>query len=94
MVQRLPTHRRDLLELYAQEHRDARLIPDDADVAFVVDDFREAMAEVQAAGLELVGEPVWAAEAFGDPTLGEFAGSSFAPPTGASSRSSRSPTSR
>ena len=73
--QRLPSHRRDLLELYAQEHRDATLIPDDADVviAFVVDDIREAMAEVQAAGLELVGEPVWAAEAFGDPRLGEFA---------------------
>jgi hypothetical protein len=39
----------------------------------VVDDIREAMSEVQAAGLELVGDPVWAAEAFGDPTLGEFA---------------------
>jgi len=74
-LQRLPTHRRDLLEVYAQEHRDARLIPDDADVviAFVVDNIREAMAEVQAAGLEIVGEPVWAAEAFGDPTLGELA---------------------
>jgi hypothetical protein len=59
--QRLPTHRRDLVEVYAQEHRDARLIPDDADVviAFVVDDIREAMAEVQSAGLEIVGEPVW-----------------------------------
>jgi hypothetical protein len=28
---------------------------------------------VHAAGLELVGEPVWAAEAFGDPTLDELA---------------------
>jgi catechol 2,3-dioxygenase-like lactoylglutathione lyase family enzyme len=73
--QRLPTHRRDLVEVYAHEHRDKRLIPDDADfvLGFVVDDIREAMAEVQAAGLELVGEPVWAAEAFDDPTLGEFA---------------------
>jgi hypothetical protein len=61
--------------VHAREHRDARLIPDDADVviAFVVDDIREAMADVQAAGPELVGDPVWAAEAFGDPTLGEFA---------------------
>lgn len=42
-------------------------------IAFVVDDIREAMAEVQAAGLEIVGVPVWAAEAFGDPTLGGFA---------------------
>jgi len=73
--QRLPTHRRDLLEVYAQDHRDARLIPDDADfvIAFVVDDIREAMGEVQAAGLELVNEPVWAAEAFDEPAYGEFA---------------------
>ncbi len=33
----------------------------------------EAMAEVQAAGLELVNEPVWAAEAFRDPGLGDSA---------------------
>ena len=73
--QRLPAHRRDLLEVYARKHRDVRLIPDDADIviASVVDDIRGAMTEVRAAGLELVGEPVWAAEAFGDPTLGEFA---------------------
>lgn len=73
--QRLPTHRRDLVEVYAQEHRDIRLIPDEADfvIAFVVDDIREAMTEVQAAGLELVNEPVWAAEAFDEPAFGEFA---------------------
>ena len=73
--QRLPTHRRDLIEVYAQGHRDARLIPDDADfvMGFVVDDIREAMTEVQAAGVEIVGEPIWAAEAFDDTTLGEFA---------------------
>jgi catechol 2,3-dioxygenase-like lactoylglutathione lyase family enzyme len=72
--QRLPTHRRDLIEVYAQGHRDARLIPDDADfvMGFVVDDIREAMTEVQAAGVEIVGEPIWAAEAFDDPTLAEF----------------------
>jgi catechol 2,3-dioxygenase-like lactoylglutathione lyase family enzyme len=73
--QRLPTHRRDLVEVYAQEHRDVRMIPDDADfvIAFVVDDLREALAEVQAAGLEIVNEPVRAAEAFNDPAFGEFA---------------------
>ena len=73
--QHLPTHRRDLVEVYAPEHRDIRLIPDDADfvIAFVVEDLREAMAEVRAAGLELVNEPVWAAEAFDDPAYGEFA---------------------
>jgi len=73
--QRLPTHRRDLVEVYAQEHRDVRMIPDDADfvIAFVVDDLREALAEIQAAGLEIVNEPVRAAEAFDDPAFGEFA---------------------
>ena len=73
--QRLPTHRRDLVEVFAQGHRDVRLIPDDADfvIAFVVDDIREAMAEVQAAGLERVNEPVWAADAFDDPGFGDFA---------------------
>jgi catechol 2,3-dioxygenase-like lactoylglutathione lyase family enzyme len=73
--QRLPTHRRDLVEVYAQEHREIRMIPDDADfvIAFVVDDIREAMAELQAAGLELVNEPVWAAEAFDEPGLADFA---------------------
>ena len=73
--QRLPTHRRDLVEVYAPEHSDIRMIPDEADfvVAFVVDDVRAALAEVEAAGLEPVNEPVWAAEAFADPGLGEFA---------------------
>jgi catechol 2,3-dioxygenase-like lactoylglutathione lyase family enzyme len=73
--QRLPTHRRDLVEVYAQEHHDIRMIPDDADfvIAFVVEDIHEATAEVQEAGLELVNEPVWAAEAFDEPAFGEFA---------------------
>jgi catechol 2,3-dioxygenase-like lactoylglutathione lyase family enzyme len=73
--QRLPTHQRDLVEVYAPEHSDIRLIPDEVDfvVAFVVDDLRAALAEVQAAGLELVNEPVWAAEAFGNPDFGDFA---------------------
>jgi catechol 2,3-dioxygenase-like lactoylglutathione lyase family enzyme len=73
--QRLPTHRLDFVEVYAKNHKDTRMIPDDVDfmIAFIVDDIREAMAEVQAAGLERVGEPVWAAEAFDDPTLEGFA---------------------
>ena len=73
--QRLPVHRRDFVEAYAEEHRDKQMIPDDVDfvVAFVVDDIREAIAEMQAAGLELVNEPVRVAEAFDDPAFGEFA---------------------
>ncbi len=38
--QRLPTHRLDFVEVYAKDHQDTRLIPDDVDfmIAFVVDD--------------------------------------------------------
>lgn len=73
--QRLPTHHRDLVEVYAQGHHDIRMIPDESDfvIAFVVDDIRQAMEEMQTAGLELVNEPVWAAEAFDTPDFGEFA---------------------
>jgi len=65
--QRLPTHRLDFIEV--------RMIPNGVDfmIAFVVDDIREARAEMEAAGLELVNELVWAAEAFGEPGLGDFA---------------------
>ena len=72
--QHLPTHRRDLVEVYTQEHRDIRMIPDEVDfvIGFVVDDIREAMAEFQAAGLEIVNEPVWAAEAFDTPEFGDL----------------------
>ena len=66
---RLPTHRRDLVEVYSPELRDERMIPDDVDfmIGFVVDDLEQALAEVQAAGLELVNDVVWAAEAFDEP---------------------------
>jgi catechol 2,3-dioxygenase-like lactoylglutathione lyase family enzyme len=71
---RLPTHRRDLLEVYSPEHDDERMIPNGVDfmVAFVVDDLERALAEVRAAGVELVGEVVWAAQAFGDPAHDGF----------------------
>jgi catechol 2,3-dioxygenase-like lactoylglutathione lyase family enzyme len=73
--QRLPSHRRDLVEVYSERYHDPRMIPDESDfvIAFVVDDINEAMAEVKAAGLEVVNEPVRAAEAFDDPSLGEWA---------------------
>jgi catechol 2,3-dioxygenase-like lactoylglutathione lyase family enzyme len=72
--QRLPTNPRDFVEVFAQEHRDSRLIPDETDfvIGFVVDDLEAAMAEVQAAGLEVVGELVRAAEQFGNPALADF----------------------
>jgi catechol 2,3-dioxygenase-like lactoylglutathione lyase family enzyme len=50
---RLPTYRRDLVEVYSPDHRDERMIPNDVDfmIAFVVDDVEQARAEMLAAGL-------------------------------------------
>ena len=70
----LPTHRRDLVEVYSPDHDDERMIPSGVDfmIAFVVDDLEQALAEVRAAGVELVGEVVWAAEAFETPAYEGF----------------------
>jgi catechol 2,3-dioxygenase-like lactoylglutathione lyase family enzyme len=68
----LPSGRFDLAEVYSSDFRDARMIPDEVDgmvVAFIVDDLEDALAEVKAAGLELVGDVIWAAEAFDAPAL-------------------------
>jgi catechol 2,3-dioxygenase-like lactoylglutathione lyase family enzyme len=71
---RLPTHRRDLVEVYSPDHRDERMIPNDVDfmIAFVVDDVEQARAEMLAAGLRC-GEIVWAAKEFDSPEYGDFA---------------------
>ncbi|MGZ4334603.1 MAG: VOC family protein [Gaiellaceae bacterium] len=63
---RMPTHRRDLVEVYALEHSDESMIPNDVDfaISFVVDDVEQARTEVTAAGLE-PSELVWAAEGWG-----------------------------
>jgi catechol 2,3-dioxygenase-like lactoylglutathione lyase family enzyme len=68
----LPSGRFDLAEVYSSDFRDPRMIPDEVDgivVAFIVDDLEEALAEMKEAGLELVGDVVWAAEAFEAPAL-------------------------
>ena len=72
--QRLPTNRLDMVEVYASDHHDPRMIPDEADVVvgFSVDDLAGALAEVRAAGLPVVGGPVRAAEAFDEPGFGDF----------------------
>ena len=71
---RLPTHRRDLVEVFAPDHDDRRMIPDGVDfmIAFVVDDLKQAHTEMKAAGLELVGDLVWAAQEYDNPDYGEF----------------------
>ena len=64
---RLPAHGHDLIEVYAPGHDDERMIPQGVDfmIAFVVDDVEQALTEVKAAGLEIIGDLVWAAPAFG-----------------------------
>lgn len=66
---RLPTNSSDLIELFAPQHADEKMMPGDVDymVSFVVEDLHEAHDHLQAAGLELVGEMNWAS-----PTLGWF----------------------
>src|SRR5947209_3990848 len=65
---RLPTHRVDLVEVYAREHEDDRMIPRDADfmISFVVDSVVQAREEMLAAALE-PSEIVWAAKEFDNP---------------------------
>lgn len=40
--------------------------------AFAVDDLLEARGELEAAGTEIIGDVVWAAEVFADPSLEGF----------------------
>ena len=69
-VTQLPTGALDFVEVFADDFRDARLIPDETEgvfVAFIVEDLEEARGEVEEAGLEVVGDTVWAEEAFSNP---------------------------
>ena len=70
----LPTGPWDFVEVFAPDFDDERLISSEVDgvfVAFFVEDLEEARRECEAAGVEIIGETVWAAEAFGKP---EYAG--------------------
>jgi catechol 2,3-dioxygenase-like lactoylglutathione lyase family enzyme len=69
-ILRLPTGRFDFFEVYGAQFDDERLAPPDQPifVAFTVADLRDAHREITAAG-RLVGDIVWADEAFGDPDL-------------------------
>ena len=76
---------RDLLEVYRPGEYDERLLPAVATgvtVAFAVDDLRAAREELMAAGIEIVADTVWAAEAFADPGLEGFGWLFFRAPDG------------
>jgi catechol 2,3-dioxygenase-like lactoylglutathione lyase family enzyme len=70
----LPTGQGDFAEVFSPDHDDERMIPNgvDSTIGFVVDDLEQALAEVRAAGLELVGDVVWAAQAFESPAYEGF----------------------
>ncbi len=91
--QRLPTHRHDFVEVYSPEHSDTRMIPDGTDfvVAFVVDDIREAIARVQAAGLEMVSYRCGQRRRLVTRGSARSHGSGCEHPMAGSTRSSRSP---
>lgn len=76
---------RDLFEAYRPGRYDERLLPPDAGgvtIAFLVDDLLEARAELVNAGVEIVADIVWAAEAFGDPRFEGYGWLFFRAPDG------------
>ncbi len=84
-VFRLETSDRDYVEVYRPGHYDKRLLPAVADrptVAFAVDDLLAARAELVAAGIEIVADVVWAAEAFDNPKLEGYGWLFFRAPDG------------
>ena len=72
-VTQLPTGAWDFVEVFDRDFRDERLIPEEASgvfVAFFVEDVEEARRDCEAAGVEILGETVWAEQAFGNPDYG------------------------
>ena len=84
-VFQLGSGERDLFEVYRPGGYDERLLPAVADgvtIAFGVDDLVEARAELVAAGVEIVADAIWAAQAFDDPKLDGWGWLFFRAPDG------------
>ena len=85
-VFQLPSGRSDFVEVFGAEHDNASLFPAEVTegivVAFAVDDIRGARAELVAAGIELVGDLVWASELFDNPGVEGFGWFFFRGPDG------------
>jgi catechol 2,3-dioxygenase-like lactoylglutathione lyase family enzyme len=85
-VFQLPSGRSDFVEVFGPEHDNASVFPtevrDGVVVAFAVDDIVGAREELAAAGVELVGEIVWAAELFESPGMEGFGWFFFRAPDG------------
>ncbi len=69
----LPSGRGDFVEVFGSEHANSKVFPVEVSegtvVAFAVDDIVGAREELAAAGVELIGDLVWAAELFDDPSI-------------------------
>ncbi len=85
-VFQLPSGRGDLVEVFGPEFEHASLFPAEVTegivVAFAVDDIVGAREELAAAGVELVGDLVWAGELFGDASLAGYGWFFFRGPDG------------
>jgi catechol 2,3-dioxygenase-like lactoylglutathione lyase family enzyme len=66
----LPSGERDLLEVFGRSDIDRRVVPEEFGnrvlVAFAVDDVVSAREELSAAGVELIGDLVWATDVTGN----------------------------
>ena len=84
-VAKLPSASRDYVEVFGPGEHDARLWPPAANgvlIAFIVDDVAGAREEMEAAGVEELGELVWASEVFNDPSFENFGWFFFRAPDG------------
>lgn len=85
-VFQLASGRRDYLEVFGPEQQNASLIPAEVSegivVAFAVDDIVGAREELASAGIELIGDLVWAADLFGSPAMEGFGWFFFRGPDG------------
>jgi len=85
-VFQLASGERDYVEVYGPEMQNAGLFPtevtDGVVVAFAVDDIVGAREELAAAGVELIGDLVWAADLFASPDMAGYGWFFFRGPDG------------
>ena len=85
-VFQLPSGKRDYVEVFGPENQNASLFPTEARdgivVAFAVDDIVGARQELAAAGVELIGDVVWAADLFANPEMEGYGWFYFRGPDG------------
>jgi len=85
-VFQLPSGRSDLVEVFGPENQNSSLFPTEVEagivVAFAVDDVVGARKELAGAGVQLIGDIVWANELFDNPDMEGFGWFFFRGPDG------------